>query len=215
MTRSTNAAVATACRLIELSEEAPALATMAALAGMSRFHFHRTFKAATGLTPKAYADSRRANRVRDRLARSGTVTEAIYGAGFRSNSRFYAKSTRMLGMTPTDFRAGGANLAIRFVVGECSLGSILVATTDKGVCAILLGDDADTLPHDLQARFPRARLTGGDDTFERLVADVVGHVEVPAIGLELPLDIRGTALLERVWQALRDLPTDAGKVLQP
>jgi AraC family transcriptional regulator of adaptative response/methylated-DNA-[protein]-cysteine methyltransferase len=209
MTRSKNAAIATACRLIEQSEEAPALDALAVSAGMSRFHFHRTFKAVTGVTPKAYAVARRSSRVRDRLTRSATVAEAIYGAGFNSNGRFYATSTQALGMTPTAFRAGGANLAIRFAIGECSLGSILVAATDMGVCAILLGDDPEALAHGLQDRFPRARLIGGDETFERLVAEVVGFVEAPAIGLDLPLDIRGTAFQQRVWQVLREIPAGA------
>ena len=109
-------------------------------------------------------------------------------------------------MTPTDFRAGSANATIRFAVGECSLGSILVATTDKGVCAILLGDDPDALVRDLQDRFPRAELIGGDEEFEQLVAQVVGFVEAPAIGLDLPLDVRGTAFQRWVWQALREIP---------
>ena len=199
-------AVAKACRLIEDAEEMPALDALAIAVGMSRFHFHRIFKAITGLTPKGYATAHRADRVRKELARSATVTEAIYAAGFNSNGRFYATSTQELGMTPTDFRASGANAAIRFAVGECSLGSILVAATDKGVCAILLGDDPDALVRDLQDRFPRAELIGGDEEFERLVAQVVGFVEAPGIGLDLPLDIRGTAFQRRVWQALREIP---------
>jgi AraC family transcriptional regulator of adaptative response/methylated-DNA-[protein]-cysteine methyltransferase len=109
-------------------------------------------------------------------------------------------------MTPTDFRAGGAGAAIRFAVGECSLGSILVAATPKGICAISLGDDPDALVRGLQDRFPKAQLIGGDKTFERLVADVVGFVEAPAQGLDLPLDLRGTAFQQRVWQALRKIP---------
>ena len=127
-------------------------------AGMSRFHFHRIFKALTGVTPKAYAVAHRAQRVRDELARSATVTEAIYGAGFHSNGRFYATSSEVLGMTPTDFRSGGHGASMRFAVGACSLGSILVAATAKGVCAILLGDDPEALVRDLQDRFPKAQL---------------------------------------------------------
>jgi AraC family transcriptional regulator of adaptative response/methylated-DNA-[protein]-cysteine methyltransferase len=111
-----------------------------------------------------------------------------------------------LGMTPTDFRAGGEGASIRFAVGECSLGSILVAASDRGICAILLGDDPDALARDLQDRFPKARLIGGDQGFERVVARVVGFVEAPSLGLELPLDVRGTAFQRRVWQALRGIP---------
>ena len=199
-------AVARACRLIEAAEEAPSLDALAAAAGLSRFHFHRVFKTTTGLTPKAFAAAHRARRVRDELSRSDTVTDAIYGAGYNSSGRFYATSSEVLGMTPTDFRAGGDGAAIRFAVGECSLGSILVAATERGVCSILLGDDPDVLARDLQDRFPKARLIGGDRGFERLVAKVVGFVETPALGLDLPLDVRGTAFQQRVWQALREIP---------
>lgn len=200
------AAVAKACRTIERADEMPSLAALAKTAGMSRFHFHRVFKQVTGLTPKAYADAQRARRVREALGHGGSVTAAIYDAGFNSSGRFYAASTDLLGMTPRDFRAGGTGAAIRFAVGQCSLGSILVAATDKGVCAITLGDDPDALVRDLQDRFPKARLIGGDAAFEKLVAKVVGFVEAPAQGLDLPLDLRGTAFQQRVWQALRKIP---------
>lgn len=200
------AGVARACRLIETSEQMPGLDALAAQAGMSRFHFHRVFKGITGLTPKAYAAARRADRVREELPRSGSVTNAIYDAGFNSNGRFYAKSAEVLGMKPARFRAGGTGESIRFAVGECSLGSILVASTDKGICAITLGDDPDALVHGLQDRFPKARLIGGDRVFEALVAKVVGFVEAPGLGLDLPLDVRGTAFQQRVWQALREIP---------
>jgi AraC family transcriptional regulator of adaptative response/methylated-DNA-[protein]-cysteine methyltransferase len=200
------ALVAEACRAIEASESRPALATLARQAGLSRHHFHRIFKAVTGLTPRDYADAHRTRRVRDGLTRSTTVTEAIYEAGFSSGGRFYAKSEQMLGMTPTDYRAGGRHAEIRFAVGQCSLGSILVASSAKGVCAILLGDDPESLVRDLQDRFPRAELRGGDPAFEKTVAAVVGFVEAPAVGLDLPLDVRGTAFQQRVWRALRRIP---------
>ena len=200
------AAVARACREIEAAEEMPSLDALAQAAGMSRFHFHRIFKTVTGVTPRAYAAAHRTRRVRETLARAGTVTEAIYEAGFNSNGRFYATSSELLGMTPTNFRAGGAGSSIRFAVGQCSLGAILVATTAKGICAILLGEEPDALVRELQDRFPRADFVGGDDRFERLVARVVGFVEAPGLGLDLPLDVRGTAFQQRVWQALRDIP---------
>jgi AraC family transcriptional regulator of adaptative response/methylated-DNA-[protein]-cysteine methyltransferase len=200
------ATVAGICRLIENAETAPGLEELASHAGLSVYHFHRVFKAVTGLTPKAYAVAHRARRVRKVLDRSGTVTEAIFDAGYNSNGRFYEKSNEILGMTPSNYRAGGANTEIRFAVGECSLGAILVATSKRGVCAILLGDDPDALARDLQDRFPRANLIGGDAEFERLVAKVVGFVEAPALGLDLPLDVRGTAFQQRVWQALRKIP---------
>jgi AraC family transcriptional regulator, regulatory protein of adaptative response / methylated-DNA-[protein]-cysteine methyltransferase len=205
------ATVARLCRFIESADQAPSLEALAQEAGLSVYHLHRLFKAATGLTPKAYAAAHRARRVRAELGRSDTVTEAIYGAGYNSNGRFYAQSNDVLGMTPSRYRAGGPDTDIRFAIGECSLGSILVAASEIGVCAILIGDDPDVLAHDLQDRFPRAKLIGGDAAFERLVAKVVGLVEAPAVGLDLPLDVRGTAFQQRVWQALRDIP--AGRTL--
>jgi AraC family transcriptional regulator, regulatory protein of adaptative response / methylated-DNA-[protein]-cysteine methyltransferase len=201
------AKMAAICRSIESAEEIPTLDALAHEAGLSPYHFHRVFKAVTGVTPKAYAVAHRAKRVRDELDRGNkSVTEAIYGAGFNSNGRFYETSNEILGMTPTNYRAGGANTEIRFAIGECSLGSILVALSGKGVCAILMGDDPDALARDVQDRFPHAHLIGGDQGFEELVAKVVGFVEMPAIGLDLPLDIRGTAFQQRVWQALREIP---------
>ena len=200
------AAVANACRLIEGAEDMPSLDTLSVAVGMSRFHFHRVFKSLTGVTPRGYAAAHRARRVREALVQAPTVTEAIYGSGFNSNGRFYAAAAGVLGMTPTRFRSGGAGASMRFAVGECSLGSVLVATTDVGVCAILLGDDPEALVRDLEDRFPHAQLVGGDHDFEGLVATVVGLMEAPALGLDLPLDVRGTAFQQRVWQALRDIP---------
>jgi AraC family transcriptional regulator of adaptative response/methylated-DNA-[protein]-cysteine methyltransferase len=203
------AMVAEACRLIETSEQAPDLKTLARKVGLSAYHFHRVFKAATGLTPKAYATAHRTRRVRNKLGNSNTVTDAIYDSGYNSNARFYEGAGDMLGMTPGAFRAGGAETDIRFAVGECSLGSILVAKSARGVCAILLGDDPDALVRDLQDQFPNANLSGGDAQFEGLVARVVGFVEAPGLGLDLPLDVRGTAFQQRVWQALKRIPAGA------
>lgn len=203
------ATIAQLCRLIESADQAPTLEELASHAGLSTFHLHRVFKAITGVTPKQYAGAHRTNRIKAELIRSSTVTEAIYGAGYNSNGRFYEQSNEVLGMTPSAYRAGGANTEIRFAIGECSLGSILVAASERGVCAILIGDDPEALARDLQDRFPRAHLIGGDADFELLVAKVVGFVEAPALGLDLPLDVRGTAFQQRVWQALREIP--AGK----
>jgi AraC family transcriptional regulator of adaptative response/methylated-DNA-[protein]-cysteine methyltransferase len=204
------AVVAQACRLIEGAETPPGLDALAAQAGMSRFHFHRVFKAETGLTPKAYASAFRAHRLRTELGqKDATVTDAIYGAGFNSSSRFYEASDGMLGMRARDYRAGAPDMRIRFAVGQCALGAILVAQSERGICAILLGDDPQRLVEELQDQFPKALLVGGDAGFERLVAQVVGFVEAPAIGLNLPLDVRGTAFQERVWQALREIPPGA------
>jgi len=206
LTERRSRAIAHACRAIESAHEIPALDALAAAAGMSRFHFHRIFRSLTGLTPKAYASAQRAKRVRDGLARGEGVTRAIYGAGYNSSGRFYAHSTKALGMAPRDFRAGGRGETIRFALGECSLGSILVAASDKGICAIALGEDPDRLVQDLQDRFPKANLVGGDAAFEQWVAKVVGLVDAPRIGLDLPLDVRGTAFQQRVWRALCALP---------
>jgi len=198
--------VATACRLIAEAEEPPSLAALAEAAGMSRFHFHRVFKAATGVTPKAFAAAQRAERVRKELRDGTSVTDAIYGAGFNSSGRFYETYARLLGMKPKSFRAGGRGASIRFAVGQCSLGSILVAATEVGVAAIFFGDEPEALVRELEDRFPHAELLGGDKKFERLVAAVVGFVEAPALGLSLPLDVRGTAFQERVWRCLREIP---------
>ena len=203
------AAIVSVCRRLESAKTVPALAELANDAGMSVFHFHRLFKTVMGLTPKAYAAAFRAKRVRKELKRGASVTDAIFAAGYNSNGRFYEKSNALLGMTPAKYRAGGVNTDIRFAIGECSLGPILVAASERGVCAILMGDDPDALALDLQDRFPRARLIGGDKSFERTVATVVGFVEAPAKGLNLPLDVRGTAFQQRVWQALQKIPAGA------
>lgn len=202
-----SALVAQACRLIEAAETPPSLQALAGQAGVSPFHFHRLFRQETGLTPKAYAAGHRARRLRQALnSRETTIADAIYDAGFNANSRFYETSDARLGMWAKDYRRGGEGAQIRFAVGQCSLGAILVAQSQRGICAIFLGDDAETLVRDLQDQFPRAELIGGDAAFEQLVAQVVGLVENPTLGLNLPLDVRGTAFQERVWQALRDIP---------
>lgn len=198
--------VAEACRFIETAEEAPDLAALARQAGLSPYHFHRVFKAVAGITPKAYAAAHRRQRVREALLQPQSVTAALYEAGFNSSGRFYAEAPAALGMRPSDFKAGGRNVVVRFAVGEGSLGFILVAATEKGVCAILLGDAPEPLMRDLERRFPQAQLIGGDAAFERTVAAVVGFVEAPGRSFPLPLDIRGTAFQEKVWQALREIP---------
>lgn len=200
-----------ACRLIDSTEEELDLDALSKAAGLSRFHFHRLFKSRLGVTPKAYAAARRAARTAAALSKTATVTDAIYDGGFASSGRFYASAVERLGMTPSARRRGGTGETIRFATGPCSLGSILVAATDKGIAAITFGDDPQVLVEDLQDRFPGADLVGADADFEGLVARVVGFVESPRLGLDLPLDIRGTAFQERVWRALREIP--AGKTL--
>ena len=210
-----SALVAQACRAIDAAldaaEQAPDLDALARDAGLSRFHFHRLFKAELGVTPKGYAAARRAARVTDALGDASSVTEAVYDGGYGSSGRFYAEATARLGMRPSTRRRGGNGETIRFAVGACSLGSVLVAATAKGIAAITLGDDPDGLVRDLQDRFPAADLVGADPGFEAMVAAVVAFVEAPRTGLDLPLDIRGTAFQERVWQVLRSIP--AGSTL--
>jgi len=200
------AIVARACRLIEGSDHVPSLKGLAQAANLSTSYFHRLFKSVTGVTPKDYAQAHQASRVRDGLARGRSVTQAMYDAGFNSSGRFYEKSRTMLGMTPTQYRSGGADEDIRFAVGQSSLGAVLVASSNTGVVSILIGDDPAELVRDLQSRFPRAHLVGGDKDYESMVARVVGLVETPQIGLNLPLDVRGTVFQRRVWQALQAIP---------
>ena len=205
------AKIAEICRLIDQAEDMPNLETLAQTAGLSPHHFHRLFKSITGVTPKAYGMARRGQRERDRLSQGDLdVTQALYDAGFNSSSRFYEMSDRLLGMTPSAYRAGGADADIYFAVGQCSLGAILAAQSQRGVCAILLGDDPAPLVRDLQDRFPKAHLIGGDAAFERVMAQVVGLIEDPAQSQArpqvLPLDLRGTAFQQRVWRALQRIP---------
>ena len=198
--------VAEACRRIEDSEEMPSLDDLAAASGLSRFHFHRVFKAIVGVTPKDYARAHRHKRVRQELQRSTSVTTAIHDAGFNSSARFYADAEQRLGMTPRAFKAGGQQTELRYASGQCSLGLVLVAASDKGVAAILIGDDIDTLVGELRRRFPKAELAAGDRSFGKIVAKVIAMAETPTAGLELPLDIRGTAFQQRVWRALIEIP---------
>jgi AraC family transcriptional regulator of adaptative response/methylated-DNA-[protein]-cysteine methyltransferase len=200
------ALVTRACRRIEAAETEPALGELAQEAGLSASHFHRLFKRWTGVTPKSYAKAHRTARAESGLRLANTVTHALHEAGYSSSSCFYASAKGRLGMSPGAFRKGGAGQKIRFAVGVCSLGAILVAATETGVCAILMGDDPDALVRDLQDRFAKAELLGGDAGFEEIVAKVVGLVETPRQGLDLPLDIAGTAFQQRVWQALRAIP---------
>jgi AraC family transcriptional regulator, regulatory protein of adaptative response / methylated-DNA-[protein]-cysteine methyltransferase len=199
------AAVERACRALE-AEQPPDLNTLAEQAGMSRFHFHRIFKAATGITPKAYANALRADRARQQLRQGASVTDAMYGAGFNSSGRFYEAAPAILGMTPTAFRKDGEGVEIRFAVGQCALGALLVAASDTGICEIALHEDPEQLVRNLQDRFKAARLIGADREFEQWMAAVVGFVENPSVGLHLPLDVRGTAFQRRVWEALREIP---------
>lgn len=198
--------VAQACRLIGERETPSTVAELAREVGMSPHHFHRIFRRVTGVTPGAYAAAHRRKRTQQALGEAETVTEAIYRAGYVSTGRFYEDSGDHLGMSPKHFRRGGEGMRIRFAIGRCSLGNILVAATDRGLCTISLGEDPDQLILELQDRFPRAELVAGDNDFDNWVARVVGLVEHPQTGMNLPLDIRGTAFQQKVWEALRAIP---------
>jgi AraC family transcriptional regulator of adaptative response/methylated-DNA-[protein]-cysteine methyltransferase len=198
--------VAQACRTIETAEQVPQLKELARDAGLSPHHFHRVFKSVLGVTPKAYAAAHRKTRLRDALRKRATVTEAIYDAGFNAGSRFYAGAKETLGMTPTEFRAGGAAAEIEYAIGQCSLGPVLAAATRKGVCAIFFGDDAASLRATLKRQFPRAQLMEGGAAFKDTLAKVIAFVEAPRSKFDIPLDIRGTAFQHRVWEALKRIP---------
>lgn len=198
--------IAAACRTIEQAENEPNLKVLARQAQMSPFHFHRLFKKITGVTPKAYAKARRLREVHHALRTETSITSAVYAAGYNSAGRFYANARKILGMTPKKFRSGGSKETIRFAVGECSLGSILVAATGKGICAITLSNDPEELVKHLQDSFPNAELIPDDSQFARTVAQVIGLVEEPSQQFALPLDIRGTAFQQKVWDALRKIP---------
>lgn len=200
------ARIARACRILEIADPSPSLAALAAEIGLSPYHFHRVFTAATGVTPKAYATAHRRRRTQCALKSSRSITEAIYDAGFNSSSRFYEAAAKDLGMTPTQFKNGGAKATLRFAIGSCTLGAVLVAASDKGVAAILLGDDDGALHEELRARFPQATLVPADPSFAELLAQVIAAVETPSGAPRLPLDVRGTAFQQKVWAALTEIP---------
>jgi len=204
-------AVRIACRAIEstAAEAAPDLAELAATAGLSRFHFLRVFRKVTGVTPRQYAEKHRAERVRAELRAGGSVTRALYGAGFNSGSRFYEKAPQMLGMTPGQFRAGGAGVPIRYAVANSALGPAIVAATDRGICSVRFGDSESALIEELRSDFPRAEIMPTDSAFDEWVRGVVACIDDPKAAHDLPLDIRGTAFQQRVWQALREIPAGA------
>ncbi len=200
--------VTTACRYIESAETPPTLKQLAAKVGLSEYHFHRIFKEATGVTPKAYANSVRAKNVKDSLRTADTVTEAIYDAGYGASSRFYEKSQSFLGMTPQQFKAGGQGHTVHYTIVPCYLGLVLVAATDKGICSIQFADDRAELEALLKQTFPNAMLDGGDETFATLVANAVAYIENGnKAHQDLPLDIMGTAFQQQVWQAIMQIPS--------
>jgi len=197
-------AIRRACERIEAAEEEPDLETLACEAGYSPWHFQRLFKAQVGLSPKRYAMARRKARLRKALPDASSITDAIYAAGFGASSRAY-EDKGALGMTPSAYRNGGEGETIRYTSADSSLGPVLVAATERGVCMIEFGD-ADELVPVLTQRFPKARITRANGDLAALVERVVQLIDAPSGGCDLPLDIRGTAFQERVWKALTLIP---------
>lgn len=195
-------AVARAVALIAAAEEAIPLEELAARVGYAPHHFHRLFKRATGVTPAAYFRGLRAGRAAEALREEESVTGAIYAAGYSAPSRFYDDGARRLGMSPSAWRKGGAGVTIRWTVADTSLGRLLIAATDKGLCRVAFDEDALALAR----HFPSAEIVPGGGALADLAARVVEKVESPDRDLNLPLDVRGTAFQEAVWQALRETP---------
>jgi AraC family transcriptional regulator of adaptative response/methylated-DNA-[protein]-cysteine methyltransferase len=196
-------AVARALALIETAEGVPILAELAGAVGYSAQHFQRLFRRDVGISPAAYARALRAGRLETALQQEGgKVTEAIYEAGYGAASRAYADAGERLGMAPSTWRAGGAGETICHAVAATSLGPLLVAATERGLCRIAFDEDADML----RARFPEAVLVEGDLAFAEMVRAVVALVDDPARAADLPLDVRGTAFQQAVWQALKSIP---------
>lgn len=203
------ARVATLCRRLERDGPTPTLADLGRLVGLSPFHVARVFRAATGVTVRAYAAAHRARRARATLRTRPTVAAAHVAAGYGSASRFYATAAARLGMTPRAYRAGGAGLELRYTTARCDLGTVLVAATPRGIAAILLGDAEGPLVRDLARRFPRATRVRDAAGLASRVRDVVRAVAEPHLAARLPLDVRGTAFQQRVWAALTAVPAGA------
>jgi AraC family transcriptional regulator of adaptative response/methylated-DNA-[protein]-cysteine methyltransferase len=195
--------------LVEIQEEPPGLKAMAEAAGLSPFHFHRVFKRLVGVTPKAYVAARKAGRLRCELAAGTPVAEAIYGAGYGSPSRVYEGVGATLGMTPAVYRQGGRGERIGWTVVPTPLGELVIGATARGICLIEFMEPESSPEARLATRFPAARIERADADFEDVARRVVAYIAVPARGLDLPLDLRGTAFQQRVWQALRNIPPGA------
>jgi AraC family transcriptional regulator of adaptative response/methylated-DNA-[protein]-cysteine methyltransferase len=195
-----------ACRLIEMAEKPPTLAQLAADVGLSPAYFHRLFKKWVGITPRQYAAEKRLDKARSGIQQETTIIEAIYNAGFESSSRFYEKATPALGMKPSEYKNGGKRLMIRFAISHAYLGWVLVAASEKGVCRIDFDDSQEALQQRLRDNFPQAELVSDDPEFAETVALVLAFLDQPKRGLDLPLDIQGTAFQRRVWAALQQIP---------
>jgi AraC family transcriptional regulator of adaptative response/methylated-DNA-[protein]-cysteine methyltransferase len=201
------AIVAAACRALEAADAHPRLAELAVAADMSQWHFHRVFKAVTGVTPRQYAATVRSNRLRRELARGSSVTRAIYDSGFESSGAFYGSTARDFGMSPSSFQAAGAGETITYATARSSLGAVLVAATERGVCAISLGDSPSALEDTFHEQFRNATRVPAGDGFRSTVQAVVSVLDDSAThAITLPLDVRGTVFQHRVWRALGDIP---------
>lgn len=199
-------AIIRACAIMDKAENQPSLENLAGAVGLSPYYFQRVFKKMVGITPKQYFQEKRAERIRSALQQKETITDTIYHAGYGSSSRFYTQATETLGMMPSDYKKGGGGLTLSYAIHPFYLGWVLVAATDRGICAIDIGDTAEELDQRLKQRFPNASLTRGEVTFSQWVAEVLSYLESPDRQLNLPLDIQGTAFQRRVWMALRSIP---------
>ncbi|UCF18331.1 MAG: bifunctional DNA-binding transcriptional regulator/O6-methylguanine-DNA methyltransferase Ada [Gemmatimonadota bacterium] len=195
------------CRYIEHNPDTtPTLAVLAAHVGVSPSYLQRSFKAALGITPRQYAETRRLDRFRQEVENGATVTRALYGAGFGSTSRLYEKARSQLGMTPATYRKGGLGAHIRYTTASCPLGRLLVAATEAGVCAVSLGDEDTDLAEALRAQYPRASISRDDQALRAWLDSIVAHLAGELQQLDLPLDILATAFQRRVWATLRKIP---------
>ena len=194
-----------ACRIIEESEISVKLAEIAKRVNLSPYHFHRLFKKIVGVTPKQYASRNQSQRFQKSLKTSGSVTDAIYSAGYGSSGSAYDKRQDQLAMKPKEYRKGATGIIITYGLANCFLGWVIVAASERGICAIEFGDDPDILPDQIQTRFPKSQLKKADIGFESLIKEVVDFIKAPDDKFQLPLDIQGTAFQQRVWNVLRQI----------